>query len=89
MSGSPTHLSGSPSIHRLLRKGNYAERLGAGAPVYLAVCGSCGGLPILVFSFIFFLYGRPSAANIYDKIVFGDCLAAKIGEGGRLRRQLS
>jgi len=24
-------------IHRLLRKGNYAERVGAGAPVYLAV----------------------------------------------------
>ncbi|KAL4143379.1 hypothetical protein QTP88_005716 [Uroleucon formosanum] len=23
-------------IHRLLRKGNYAERVGAGAPVYLA-----------------------------------------------------
>ena len=23
-------------IHRLLRKGNYAERIGAGAPVYLA-----------------------------------------------------
>lgn len=23
-------------IHRLLRKGNYAERFGAGAPVYLA-----------------------------------------------------
>ena len=23
-------------LHRLLRKGNYAERLGAGAPVYLA-----------------------------------------------------
>ena len=23
-------------IHRLLRKGNYAERLGAGAPVYMA-----------------------------------------------------
>ncbi|XP_045105347.1 uncharacterized protein LOC123500820 [Portunus trituberculatus] len=29
--------SGSPGwIHRLLRKGNYAERVGAGAPVYLA-----------------------------------------------------
>ncbi|KAK2707970.1 hypothetical protein QYM36_015598 [Artemia franciscana] len=24
-------------IHRLLRKGNYAERIGEGAPVYLAV----------------------------------------------------
>ena len=24
-------------IHRLLRKGNYAERVGAGAPVYLAI----------------------------------------------------
>ncbi|XP_048476945.1 histone H2A, sperm-like [Rhincodon typus] len=24
-------------VHRLLRKGNYAERVGAGAPVYLAV----------------------------------------------------
>ena len=24
------------NIHRLLRKGNYAERVGAGAPVYLA-----------------------------------------------------
>ncbi len=23
-------------IHRLLRKGNYSERVGAGAPVYLA-----------------------------------------------------
>ena len=23
-------------VHRLLRKGNYAERIGAGAPVYLA-----------------------------------------------------
>uniref|UniRef100_A0A914VL74 Histone H2A n=1 Tax=Plectus sambesii TaxID=2011161 RepID=A0A914VL74_9BILA len=23
-------------IHRLLKKGNYAERIGAGAPVYLA-----------------------------------------------------
>ncbi|RTG80136.1 histone H2A [Schistosoma bovis] len=23
-------------VHRLLRKGNYAERVGAGAPVYLA-----------------------------------------------------
>jgi len=23
-------------IHRLLRKGNYAERVGAGAPVYMA-----------------------------------------------------
>lgn len=23
-------------IHRLLRKGNYADRVGAGAPVYLA-----------------------------------------------------
>ncbi|EEC10376.1 histone 2A, putative [Ixodes scapularis] len=23
-------------IHRLLRKGNYAEQIGAGAPVYLA-----------------------------------------------------
>ena len=23
-------------IHRMLRKGNYAERVGAGAPVYLA-----------------------------------------------------
>ena len=25
-------------IHRLLRKGNYATRVGAGAPVYLAHC---------------------------------------------------
>ncbi|XP_049917329.1 histone H2A-beta, sperm-like [Epinephelus moara] len=24
-------------VHRLLRKGNYAQRVGAGAPVYLAV----------------------------------------------------
>ncbi|XP_066233422.1 histone H2A.J-like [Saccopteryx leptura] len=24
-------------VHRLLRKGNYAERVGAGAPVYMAV----------------------------------------------------
>ncbi|NXV18952.1 H2AJ protein, partial [Cepphus grylle] len=23
-------------VHRLLRKGNYAERVGAGAPVYMA-----------------------------------------------------
>ena len=23
-------------VHRLLRKGNYAERVGAGAPVYLS-----------------------------------------------------
>ncbi|KAK8372119.1 hypothetical protein O3P69_012010, partial [Scylla paramamosain] len=28
--------SRSAGIHRLLRKGNYAERVGAGAPVYLA-----------------------------------------------------
>ena len=25
-------------VHRMLRKGNYAERVGAGAPVYLAAC---------------------------------------------------
>ncbi|GAA5970987.1 hypothetical protein JCM3765_002285 [Sporobolomyces pararoseus] len=25
-------------IHRLLRKGNYAQRIGAGSPVYLAAC---------------------------------------------------
>ncbi|KAF8188692.1 histone-fold-containing protein, partial [Pholiota molesta] len=24
-------------VHRLLKKGNYAQRVGAGAPVYLAV----------------------------------------------------
>uniref|UniRef100_A0A3P9NC32 Histone H2A n=1 Tax=Poecilia reticulata TaxID=8081 RepID=A0A3P9NC32_POERE len=35
------HAAGSRSfpvgrVHRLLRKGNYAERVGAGAPVYLA-----------------------------------------------------
>ena len=28
--------SGVFDVHRLLRKGNYAERVGAGAPVYLA-----------------------------------------------------
>ncbi|KAI8925548.1 histone-fold-containing protein, partial [Entophlyctis helioformis] len=27
-------------VHRLLRKGNYAQRVGAGAPVYLAPCSS-------------------------------------------------
>lgn len=26
-------------MHRLLRKGSYAERVGAGAPVYMAVLG--------------------------------------------------
>ena len=25
-------------VHRMLRRGNYAERVGAGAPVYLAAC---------------------------------------------------
>ncbi|XP_041786505.1 histone H2A-like [Anopheles merus] len=38
-------------IHRLLRKGNYAERVGAGAPVYLAavmeyLAAECGELAI-------------------------------------------
>ena len=28
-------------IHRLLRKGNYAQRVGAGAPVYLAAVLEC------------------------------------------------
>ena len=31
-------------IHRLLRKGNYAERVGAGEPVYLAAVMECGHL---------------------------------------------
>ncbi|PWA27285.1 hypothetical protein CCH79_00020291 [Gambusia affinis] len=31
-------------VHRLLRKGNYAERVGAGAPVYLAAL--LGGVTI-------------------------------------------
>ncbi|KAJ8865521.1 hypothetical protein PR048_033744 [Dryococelus australis] len=31
-------------IHRLLRKGNYAERVGAGAPVYLAACSNWRGM---------------------------------------------
>jgi len=28
-------------IHRLLKKGNYAQRVGAGAPVYLAAVLEC------------------------------------------------
>ena len=37
-------------IHRLLRKGNYAERIGAGAPVYMAA-----GKSLLFFPFEPFL----------------------------------
>ena len=34
-------------IHRLLRKGNYAERVGAGAPVYLAAVMECLAAEVL------------------------------------------
>ncbi|KAJ3281830.1 Histone H2A type 1-C, partial [Rhizoclosmatium sp. JEL0117] len=34
-------------IHRLLRKGNYAQRVGAGAPVYLAAVLEYLGAEIL------------------------------------------
>ena len=37
-------------IHRLLRKGNYAERVGAGAPVYLAAVMEYLAAEVNIFS---------------------------------------
>lgn len=64
-----TSLSSCPQfpvgrIHRLLKKGNYAQRVGAGAPVYLAAVLECASPPAcprrVASSLIADLPSRPS-----------------------------
>lgn len=53
-------------IHRLLKRGNYAQRIGSGAPVYLAAVLECESTHLYALSYIVLTSSSDLAAEILE-----------------------